>query len=348
MPLMNPGSLDNAQAPQKPLSIRIERRTLSEFATFTILKATGPAQATLPVTAVGGSGEYVAQFILGIPGKAIFSADVDIPTFLASGTSLLAVPADTTQINVKLLDEQGEPMHELDIGVRAGVASDVTIKVRADNFTDAERIAYITVMPLFSWWSFANDVAMEVQGYLITEQLSGNVLLRVGLLGQVKALKLDQRLVISKPEFRALLAGYRDAMNATNAFYRFLCFFKAVECIYAIRKREARAAKAQGVIVAQRSQFMPTDLNVIDVAADEKPGFIPLLGKEFMEVVEDYRDVVRDAIAHLNPRRVVLNADDISDIRKCEGAIVVFKYLAREALRAEMQRDPAYHGIFIA
>ena len=104
-------------------------------------------------------------------------------------------------------------MHELDIGVRAGVASDVTIKVRADNFTDAERIAYITVMPLFSWWSFANDVAMEVQGYLITEQLSGNVLLRVGLLGQVKALKLDQRLVISKPEFRALLAGYRDAMN---------------------------------------------------------------------------------------------------------------------------------------
>jgi len=40
---------------------------------------------------------------------------------------------------------------------------------------------------------------------------------------------------------------------------------------------------------------------MFDVAADEKPGFIPLLGKEFMDVVEDYKDVVRDAIAHLNP-----------------------------------------------
>lgn len=59
-------------------------------------------------------------------------------------------------------------------------------------------------MPLLSWRSFANDAALEVQGCLITEQMSGNVLLRLGLLRQVKALKLDLRLVISKPESFAL------------------------------------------------------------------------------------------------------------------------------------------------
>ena len=70
--------------------------------------------------------------------------------------------------------------------------------------------------------------------------------------------------------------------------------------------------------------------------------FAPYHGKKFTAVCDEFRETARNAIAHLDPfqSEPSLIADQCADVEKCENAIPVIKYIAREMLKNEIAADP--------
>jgi hypothetical protein len=54
------------------------------------------------------------------------------------------------------------------------------------------------------------------------------------------------------------------------------------------------------------------------------------------------RDLLRNAVAHLDPSGDSLMADEYKDVETCEEAIPVLRYVARQMLRHEIDADPDY------
>jgi hypothetical protein len=76
----------------------------------------------------------------------------------------------------------------------------------------------------------------------------------------------------------------------------------------------------------------------------ERGQFQRFLGKKFNSVIDSYRELMRNTIAHLDPLSDSLSADKFEDVSKCMNAIPVIKYLAREMLKNEIAADPACEG----
>ncbi len=60
-----------------------------------------------------------------------------------------------------------------------------------------------------------------------------------------------------------------------------------------------------------------------------------------VDVLDTYRPLIRDAVAHLRHMDNILDADRFDDIDKCERAIVVIGYIARRLLLNELASHPA-------
>jgi hypothetical protein len=84
-------------------------------------------------------------------------------------------------------------------------------------------------------------------------------------------------------------------------------------------------------------ELIPDNLNDIQSDGWDKEVFKPFLGKKFNWVLDHYRALIRNAVAHLDPARRVLDADKFEDLGACEDAIPVLKYIARKMLDRELQ-----------
>jgi hypothetical protein len=75
----------------------------------------------------------------------------------------------------------------------------------------------------------------------------------------------------------------------------------------------------------------------------ERGLFQDYYGKKFTCVMDEMRDTLRNAVAHLDPEGDSLVADSFWDTDACQRAIPVLKYMAREMLRheSEMQTQEA-------
>jgi hypothetical protein len=70
----------------------------------------------------------------------------------------------------------------------------------------------------------------------------------------------------------------------------------------------------------------PDDIAAFPVPADV---FRRFLGKKFNSARDYFRPVIRNAIAHLDPSKTVLDMDHFDDVKTCEEAIPVLRYMAR-------------------
>ena len=84
---------------------------------------------------------------------------------------------------------------------------------------------------------------------------------------------------------------------------------------------------------------MPTDLADLAVHTWVKDSFQPYLGRKYTWILDQLRPLIRNAIAHLDPTGVSLVADRFEDVDRCERALPVVKYLARDMLRNELAMD---------
>lgn len=276
---------------------------------------------------VGSLGMYRVTFVLSIPGKEAYRSELNIKSLMESGESLLIVPKGIN-IKVEILRQQdlsSPPEAELMVYSNSdGALSKVEITVLASSFLDAQRQTSNIVLPLLSWWSYCYDVALDITGYEVYEKHTEVTMWVFGLIGEAKAFHSDALNLggISKPLYRTIFASYREALNSTNVFYQFLCFYKVIEGTHKIRnlrKEEVLAAGEHYRDIPERIPEKDSDIPISDPLVLES--FRPYKGKKFNSVLDQFRDILRNAVAHLDPMAESLVADNFDDVTKCEKAL---------------------------
>lgn len=297
------------------------------------------SRSSIPKSAIGSSGCYEATFFLSIPGKEHFRDEINIDQILQSGNSLLIMPPSISKIRVPVLNEQ-EQVEVLFSANNRRLLSSATIKISASSFKDAEIRAYDLIMPILSWWSYKYDVALDISAYRVVEEKTQVQNWAFNIVGAAKELDFNVA-AVSKPEYSTLFASYREATNATNTFYRFLCYFKVIEGVKYLRKQRKHAALAAGETYKEPpDEKIPVtieELNALNIYMADH--FQPYLGKKFTWVIDQLRYVLRNAIAHLEPSADSLIADKYEDIMKCEQVMPIIKYISRVVLRNEIRAD---------
>ncbi len=259
------------------------------------------------------------------------------------GDSLLMLPAGVARVDLHITGGPDQ-IHIICHGNSRGALAKVEMRVSAARFEEARRFTHDIVLPVLSWWSFHNDVALDVAAVEIVEEGTGTQQLIAGVTGRDKPL-IPQQGHVSKPGHRPLLASYREGLNTTNVFYRVQCFYRVIEGARALRDR-----KRESVLVAGKEYRAPEER--IPAEGEEISGvdpmsldvFKPYRSWKFTRVIDDMRGTLRNAVAHLDPKSDSLVPDEFDDVVRCEKALPVMKYLARQMLREEINSDPDYES----
>lgn len=294
--------------------------------------------AQIPRSPEGSAGIYLITFVLCVPGQRMFQDSLNYPTLRDAGDSLLFLPNGIRDIKIQVSARQGFAEIALLKNKRGAIAHAVT-RIHADNFKDAESKAYEIVVPTLSHLSFKFDIALDVMGFEVLEEETKTTLYSYGVLGRPKLFDNLENFS-SEIEYGRFFSAYREALNSTNIFYQALSYYKVIEGVLAHRIRQKRAAKSY---VKGESGFLPTEIlpkTLEDISSydDLTVGEFGIhLGKEFKDIQEHYRDLIRNAIAHLSQLDSVLDADNYDDISTCEKAVPVLKFMARQMLLNDLE-----------
>jgi hypothetical protein len=281
----------------------------------------------------GSPGIYNVTLILCVPGKASFQDSIDFHNLAESGDSLLQIGEIEFDTQIKSGDVSAQATFTSNTD---GALSTIQIRVQAQNFFSAKGFAYDLIAPCLSWWSYKYDVALDVKGYEVVEEATGSKWYSLGILGEAKDfIETENEEFIFGEEFRSIFAIHREAINSTNLFYKVLSFYKVTEGIKALTNERRKKAKAEGKEWINSIEHIPNNLEDIVTDKWDKNYFTPYIGKKFNWVLDQYRELIRNAVAHLDTSSRVLDADQSKDIGQCEVAIPVLKYIARQMLEAE-------------
>lgn len=286
----------------------------------------------------GAPGAYSITFVLALPGYGQYQPDLDLERLMRSGDSLLQM-AQQYQVSVTA-DDGSYTFRVLLSPNERGAFATAEAQVQAESFSDAEKTAHDLIAPILSWWSYYFDVALDVSGFRIVEEQMGVSQMVFAVLGRERAfdpasLPAGFR---SSPQFRAILSAYREGLNASNSFYRFLSFYKVVEGIRGLRVQRKQATLSAGAPYREPEEKMPDDAASIPGSeAYVESAFTPYLGRKFTWVTNQLRELVRNAVAHLDPTADSLVLDSYSDMQRCELAIPVVKYIARMMVANEVR-----------
>lgn len=125
------------------------------------------------------------------------------------------------------------------------------------------------------------------------------------------------------PKDTRVLDFYREALNATNPKYQFLCYFKVVELILNLRTERDSLARKQGKKVKRvRVLLLEEKWFLEHLSQDVKK----LLGKKFTTIKDNILRPIRNKIAH-----ALVEEDDGTELRDDE----IFPYLPVVKLMSE-------------
>jgi hypothetical protein len=282
---------------------------------------------------------YQVIFVLGIPGKNVFREQLELGKTHVDGDSLLLFPPKVETFEVQV-QEGDSTIGRITLGHNSDRRlSTAQIRVQSNSFLEAERTAYDMTAGFLSYLSYSGDVAVELAGYEIVEEQTGTRKAVFGMLGKIKPVSFadDTGTTVSDETHRRLFAAYREGMNATNVFYQALSFSKAIEGCYRMRDAKNRAAKSSGGAPLRPSLELPAELGMIPVEDDNvRQYFRPFLGRKFSFIVDQFRPLIRNAIAHLDPTQDVLDIDRFEDVQACERTVPVLRYMARTLIGFEI------------
>jgi hypothetical protein len=326
-------SMPSFNMPRPPSSTRLS-------VTFVPTFEPSDPKAAIPRSPDGTGGVYRVTFILTKPGQEYFRAELNAGAMMKSGDSLLLLPQGAAGVKVEMFNET-EKVESLFSTNSRGALATAQLRLLAPNFAEAQKVACNLILPMLSWWCYRYDVAIDIAGYEVVEEATDVVRYVVGLQGEEKFLVLDasDARIASTPEYRALFAAYREAGNATNPFYQFLCYYRVTEGVNKLRARRREGGLAAHQTYREPPEVIPADLKV---EQSLKEFFAPYLGRKFTWILnERLGKIVRNAVAHLDPTSNDLVVDKFEDVAKCDNAIPVIKYIAREMLRNELAANSA-------
>ncbi len=306
-------------------------------------------ESQVPNPPSGSPGGYKVRFVLCTPGQEEFFSTIDVVKIPDLGKSPLkaAVPPDGgMRVDLCLDPRSSTRAASILFGTNdANEISHADMTVQAANFQEAYRTAYNLVLPQLSWWSYSQDVGIGVMACHITEERTKSIRLIVGCLGKPKVIEIGiTKLWPLTPIWRQIFSSYREALSSNNIFFQFLCFYKVVEAVGKIRAVRCRREKAAGRLPHTPPERIPHTYT--GYSLDEE-AFAPYLGKKFTDVCDGFRETARNAIAHIDPFQTEpsLIADQCADVEKCEAAIPVIKYIAREMVKNEIAADPQMNAL---
>ncbi len=290
-------------------------------------------RSLIPRNPDGGAGIYQVTMILCIPGKATYYDNLALAHLAQSGESLLEI--GRFEYDLTLTSGEVTGLATFTSNSR-GLLSTIKIRLQVQSFQDARRFAYDMAAPCLSWWSYRYDVPLDIKGYEVLEEFTGTRQYVVGMLGKAKDFDREEFFTFGQ-EFRSILAIYREAVNSTNLFYKVLSFYKVTEGVRSLLVERRQKALQSNEPWSDPVEIIPDNLDDIQSDKWDKEIFKPFLGKKFNWVLDHYRSLIRNAVAHLDPTSRVLDADKFEDIGACENAIPVLKYIARKMLNRELQ-----------
>ena len=136
----------------------------------------------------------------------------------------------------------------------------------------------------------------------------------------------------------ASLAAFREGLNSSNAFYQALSFCKVFEGCKILRDEKNNKTVAAGRKPAFQPPRLPERLeDIADATPMTSDSFAPFLGGKFTAILDQHKHLVRNAIAHLDPRQRILDIDHFDDVATCQKALPLFAYMARRWIAAELE-----------
>lgn len=328
------------ELPRPDYNIRFDLAVVPEF-------VKSDPRSSIQITPLGLPGLYRVIYILAIPGKETFKSKLNWEDITASGESLLVMNGFSEFRIAFKAPDSGIAADLVGYSNEKGELSRIVVdKLQAQDVPTATRIAHDIVMPMLSWWSVRYDVSIDVAAWEVFHEQTSLRNLSVGVLGRPKQFEInlnDESLV--PQAYRNVFSAYREAQNATNPFYQALSYYKVIEGLKKLRQSRRGFARKKGDPILEPQERIPNDAN--DIPVNDvilRHYFMRYLGKPFGTVIEEFRPLIRNAVAHLDPGSVSLNADSYEDTSTCIAAIPVLKYMAREMMRHEIQYDPKCKG----
>lgn len=322
-------------AADKPVTIQLPRPNVSEFVRYIVV----PIFPGRPEDPPGGSpGRYVVTFILGIPGVSSVINDLHVPQLMDSGDSLLGVPGNVDRYMITVGGAPDNLPESLAILKNAnGRLARIGTSVVAKSFAEAEAAAYDILMPQLSVLAFETDVPLEVKATVIIEEATSTQHIAATMMGKVRAVPAVQG--YTTVELRPILASYREGLNSTSPTYQCLCFWKVLEGVKTFHMKRERAMARSGSTPPPDplNRLVPTnEADLPDQLEWSLDRFRPYLGKAYRDVMDDSRDTIRNAVAHITPGMELLLADYFADVEKCREIIPVLRFIARDLIKNEM------------
>ncbi len=216
------------------------------------------------------------------------------------------------------------------------------MRLLGNSFEHVEDKAYNLIMPILSYWSYKYNVAVDIAGYEVLHECSQTRKTSMAILGQTRYLDVDDAFQLA-PELRLLFAAFRKGLCANDVFYQALSFYKVIEGVGRLRAKRRKALLETGETPRAEREMFPSTLEAIPLADPfgfAKLGFTLYLGKKFSWAKEQFRPLIRNAIAHLDPTKDngdVIDADSFSDWIQCREAVPIMWYMASNMLDSEIQ-----------
>jgi hypothetical protein len=210
------------------------------------------AMVTLSRPGIPLTGEYEHAFQNGLAGNSHLA--ITRPAFLPPGD------AGATQIQGRGTGVDGVQHQWTGFPNERGFLATIRIEpYDASDFFDAEYRGYRVIAPALSNWAAHLDIPMHVAQIDVLELRTGN---------RQASLKNPWRevpwavagQVALEAEYRSAVSFYREALESSSAVYRFLCFYKIIESILALRVRRGREAPRKGLPFSRPPEVVPAKI----------------------------------------------------------------------------------------
>jgi hypothetical protein len=309
-------------------------------------------------------GEFKVQFLLSRPGHQVF--DERNPSFIhtAVGDSHLRI--------AKHISERTEPSDAISLklignGIGWSIPFDCLVndngcvgkivveRLRANDYIHAEAVAYRALAPFLSAWSASLDIPLSVETIQVTDLNTHTESLRV----LHPYLEMKPGGGVGPPlsdEYCHFASVYREAMNATSVFYRFLCFYKIVESFYLRRNKLAEQAKVRGEEPRKYTEDVPLSTEAIRGILlwiypwrrdlDDELIISQILpeeaiGKRFKTLREKILEPMRDTIAHglMRSGEIKAVADRLEDLENVSKWLPLLRIWVRVLFATEFPTE---------
>ncbi len=325
-------------------------------------------------------GEYEAIFTLLQPGQAaervkqsgttrIF--EIQDHRIVGDSHLALSIPKDARPspnaeirlaavVGVDRLDGNADDVEMVLLPNDEGRLSKVSVKLNAQNFSDAESRAYFEASSYLSNLAFELDIPLRIAHTSVKETKTGQD--RIGFVRQ-----FGYKGVGNLPEhgasgelgtemkgaaYAALTGIYREALNSESPFYQFLCFCRIIQ-----RLKEKLRPRWQKIIAEHDKSLLPTyrKYERMPDKGDQAKRFPYFLkGKKFNAVYDDHLRPLRNGIGHVfledmdDETSAERSTDEFEFINDVHIHLPVAHYMAKTMLKNDFKRGGlAYRAVTI-